>query len=83
MEAKIADRLVRLQREIDELRREVKFGLSIDALLFDVVRLTDGVTAPSSFPFGWTATAQIYVDSADGDLKIRFSDGTVKTIITD
>ena len=25
----------------------------------------------------------IYVDSADGDLKIKFGDGTVKTIATD
>ena len=41
--------------------------------------LTDGVTAPSS-----TATyAQIYVDSADGDLKVRFGDGFTATIQVD
>lgn len=41
--------------------------------------LTDGVTAPSS-----TATyAQIYVDTADGDLKVRFGDGFTATIQTD
>jgi hypothetical protein len=42
--------------------------------------LIDGVTAPAA---NITGMAQIYIDSADGDLKIRFSDGTVKTIVTD
>jgi len=41
--------------------------------------LKDGVTAPSTL----SGQAAIYVDSADGDLKIKFSDGTVKTIVTD
>jgi hypothetical protein len=41
--------------------------------------LTDGMTAPST-QSGW---AQIYVDTADGDLKIKFGDGTTKTIVTD
>ena len=27
--------------------------------------------------------AQLYVDTADGDLKVKFGDGTVKTIVTD
>jgi hypothetical protein len=27
--------------------------------------------------------AIIYVDTADGDLKVRFGDGTIKTIVTD
>lgn len=41
--------------------------------------LTDGVTAP-----GATAgQAKIYVDTSDGDLKVVFGDGTVKTIVTD
>lgn len=41
--------------------------------------ITDGITAPSTLAgFG-----QIYIDAADGDLKIIFSDGTVKTIVTD
>jgi hypothetical protein len=44
------------------------------------MQLLDGVTAPSSTPSGF---ATIYIDGADGDLKIRFSDGTVKTIVTD
>lgn len=42
--------------------------------------LEDGITAPTSSLSGM---AGIYVDSSDGDLKIRFADGTVKTIVTD
>ncbi len=41
--------------------------------------LTDGVTAPSTV----SAQAQIYVDTADGDLKVKFGDGTTKTIVVD
>ena len=41
--------------------------------------IKDGVAAPSAR----TGMALIYVDSAGGDLKIVFSDGTVKTIVTD
>lgn len=41
--------------------------------------LIDGVTAPSTV----TGRAQIYVDTADGDLKVKFGDGTVKTIVVD
>ena len=41
--------------------------------------MVDGVTAP-----GATAGyAKIYVDTADGDLKVIFGDGTIKTIATD
>ena len=43
------------------------------------LRLTDGVTAPTST----AGYALIYVDTADGDLKVRFGDGTTKTIVTD
>jgi len=41
--------------------------------------LVDGVTAPATE----SGYARIYVDSADGDLKAKFGDGTVKTIATD
>lgn len=41
--------------------------------------IADGVTAPSAA----TGEARIYVDSADGDLKVIFADGTIKTIVTD
>lgn len=41
--------------------------------------IVDGITAPSTI----AGIAQIYVDTSDGDLKIKFGDGTVKTIVTD
>jgi hypothetical protein len=41
--------------------------------------VTDGITAPGAA----TGRARIYVDTADGDLKVVFADGTVKTIVTD
>jgi hypothetical protein len=41
--------------------------------------ITDGVSAPATL----VGYATIYVDTADGDLKIKFGDGTVKTIVTD
>lgn len=43
------------------------------------IAITDGVSAPSTI----SGYAQLYVDSADGDLKIKFGDGTTKTIVTD
>ncbi|MFN2228264.1 MAG: hypothetical protein ACK2VA_00710, partial [Anaerolineae bacterium] len=43
-----------------------------------VIAMTDGVTAPSTI----SGAAQLYVDTADGDLKVKFGDGTVKTIAT-
>jgi parallel beta-helix repeat protein len=41
--------------------------------------LKDGVTAP----LATVGEVKIFVDTADGDLKIIFGDGTVKTIVTD
>lgn len=41
--------------------------------------VTDGITAPAAA----TGRARIYVDTADGDLKIIFADGTIKTIVVD
>lgn len=41
--------------------------------------LADGVAAPATL----TGYAQIYVDSADGDLKVKFGDGTTKVIAAD
>ena len=46
---------------------------------FNQLSIIDGVSAPSTV----SGSALIYVDSADGDLKIKFGDGTVKTIVTD
>lgn len=41
--------------------------------------LLDGLTAPSAV----AGRAYIYVDTADGDLKVKFGDGITKTIATD
>lgn len=43
------------------------------------VLLADGVAAPAAV----AGRAQLYVDSADGDLKVIFGDGVIKTIATD
>ena len=48
----------------------------LDALLTAIV---DGVTAPGAT----VGQAKIYVDVADGDLKVVFGDGVVKTLATD
>lgn len=44
----------------------------------DTINIRDGITAPDTKTY-----VQLYVDSADGDLKVKFSDGTVKTIVVD
>jgi hypothetical protein len=46
---------------------------------FTRLAIEDGITAPSTE----SGNAFIYVDSSDGDLKVKFGDGTVKTIVTD
>jgi hypothetical protein len=45
----------------------------------NILPLTDGVIAPAAIP----GSALIYVDVADGDLKVVFADGVVKTLATD
>lgn len=40
--------------------------------------LVDGVAAPAQ-----SRVAQIFIDEADGDLKIIFSDNVTKTIVVD
>lgn len=41
--------------------------------------IADGISAPATV----AGMAQLYVDTADGDLKVKFGDGTVKTIVVD
>jgi hypothetical protein len=52
------------------------FSGLVQANLLDI---TDGVSAPGVK----AGFARIYVDTADGDLKVIFGDGTIKTIMTD
>lgn len=52
----------------------------------NALALADGVSEATAEQFASLSDldlAFIYVDSADGDLKVKFSDGTVKTIATD
>lgn len=43
------------------------------------LKLQDGAGAPVAIP----GAALMFVDTADGDLKVTFSDGITKTIVTD
>lgn len=43
-----------------------------------VLGMFDGISTPATV----ASRAQLYVDSADGDFKIKFGDGTIKTIAT-
>lgn len=43
------------------------------------LQILDGIGVPTTTA-GW---AQIYVDTTDGDLKVKFGDGVVKTLATD
>lgn len=52
---------------------------ALTSLKTPFVKLIDGIAAPGTE----TGYATLFVDSADGDLKIKFGDGTVKTIVTD
>jgi hypothetical protein len=60
----------------------VSIGTTTDAGKLAVegeIAVKDGMTAPSAT----VGFAKLYVDTSDGDLKIIFGDGTVKTIATD
>lgn len=61
------------------LRRIATGQLYLTSGAWTATNIVDGITAPTAT----VGQAKLYVDSADGDLKIIFGDGTVKTIVTD
>lgn len=61
------------------LRRELQRIANALAERETITLLEDGVPEPARSG----TQAQIYVDVADGDLKVKFGDGTVKTISVD
>ena len=71
-----------LVRAILTNRIEDPIGAIISALeadQFTKLPLTDGIAEPATA----AGKAQLYVDTADGDLKVKFGDGTVKLIVAD
>lgn len=60
-------------------RDQVRPGLLEQAGRPGLAFLTDGITNPSAL----SGYAMIYVDSADGDLKVKFGDSVVKVLATD
>lgn len=61
------------------LVRSATSTLKMELGRWESLIVSDGITAPTAT----SGQAKIYVDAADGDLKIVFGDGTVKTIVTD
>ena len=71
--------LEQMQRQIDQQEKKIESLEASEYNRMNILYLTDGVTAPDTVS-GW---ALIYVDGANGDLSIRFGDGTIKVIVTD
>lgn len=71
--------LEQMQREIDKLDRRIEKLEAAEYNRHNALYLLDGITAPSTAS-GWGI---IYIDTSDGDLKIKFGDGTVTTIAAD
>jgi len=62
-----------IKADVRDLLNEIASGYLPQLTIFD------GITAPSTI----SGRATIYVDAADGDLKIKYANGTVKTIVVD
>jgi len=65
------------------LKGRTHFGADVDTGMFlgteDGIALKDGVAEPATL----AGYAKLFVDSVSGDLKIKFGDGVVKTIVVD
>ena len=68
--------LEQMQRQIDQQEKKIEALAASEYNRMNMLYLTDGLTAPSTAS-GW---AIIYVDTSDGDLKVKFGDGTVTVI---
>ena len=67
-----------LRRVADLLDQGVDLPTALRLADRGYIELPDGITAPAT-----GSKARIYVDTADGDLKVKFSDGTVTVIAAD
>ncbi len=68
-----------LAREVERLRRMVERLASLEnATLFTWVGLVNGIEAPE----GAEGYAVLFVDAADGALKVMFDDGTTRVLAT-
>ncbi len=63
--------------------RDLFLGTSVSAIAAITAEGAFAVRSGASAPATRTGWAQIYIDAADGDLKVKFPNGTVKTIATD
>lgn len=66
-------------RSVDEWIRDTDGNTFLTSLLEGILALADGVTAPTAV----VGTAFEYVDTADGDLKIRYGNNFTKLIVAD
>ena len=64
---------------LTDISGNYRFGPNNYFMDAGAVAIKDGVTAPAT----QAGFGVLYIDSADGDLKIKFGDGVVKTIVTD
>lgn len=71
---------IETERDVGSFWRGQRGGTTyMEAYSTGAFAIKDGITAPSTV----SGMAVIYVDTADGDLKVKFGDGTVKTIVID
>lgn len=64
---------------IDIIAKLVRRISRLESVRNDSIAVKDGMTPPATI----AGVAQFYVDTSDGDLKVKFGDGTIKTIVTD
>jgi hypothetical protein len=71
--------LEEMQMQIINLEKRIEDLESAEYNRYSYVYLKDATDEPSTLS-GW---GLLFIDNADGDLKIKFGDGTLKTIIAD